>query len=103
MSLTLDVDTKARLDRARSELGHEFGHLSADEVNRRFDAIAHQLLTDATFADFVPVLTWRYTREALRTMEGIPAEFRTEPYEPPASPPALSAETRRRAAAHEAK
>jgi hypothetical protein len=80
MSLTVDEQTRAHLDRVRAGVGREFEHLPTGEVNRRFEAIAQQLLRDATFADFIPVLTWRYTREALRTLEGIPAEFRpTQP------------------------
>ncbi len=83
MGLTLDEEQRVHLDRGRSGVAHEFEHLPTDEVDRRFEAIAQQLLSDATFADFIPVLSWRYTREALRTIEGIPAEFRPEPSDLP--------------------
>jgi hypothetical protein len=76
MSLTLDIDTRTHLDRVRDAVAREFEHLPEDEVNTRFDEIARQLLSDATFADFIPVLSWRYTREALKAMPGLPAEYR---------------------------
>ncbi len=79
MSLTLDADTRTRLERVRSGVAREFRQLPEHEVNARFDEIVAQLLRDASFADFIPVLAWRYSRESLRTMEGLPAEFRDAP------------------------
>jgi hypothetical protein len=79
LSLTLDRDTRTHLDRVRDGLAREFHHLPQQEVNARFDQIVTQLLSDATFPNFVPVLAWRYSREALLTIEGMPAEFRPDP------------------------
>jgi hypothetical protein len=79
MTLTLDQDTRTKLDRVRNGIAREFDHLPQHEVDARFETIVAQLLSDATFLDYVPVLAWRYSREALRTMEGLPAEFRPDP------------------------
>ena len=35
-------------------------------------------LDEATFGDFVPVLSWRYAREELSTAAGVPAEYAAE-------------------------
>ena len=78
MSLTLDEHTRTHLDQVRSGIAREFDHLPQQEVDARFEAIVSKLVRDATFLDFVPVLAWRYSREAIKTMEGLPAEFRTE-------------------------
>ena len=56
MSLTLDDDRIARRE-------------------RDFDAIVQQLLDEATFGDFVPVLAWRYAGEELSVVAGVPAEY----------------------------
>ncbi len=79
MSLTLDADTRTHLERVRSGVAREFRQLPEHEVNARFDRIVAELLNDASFADFVPVLAWRYSRESLRMMKGLPAEFRAGP------------------------
>jgi hypothetical protein len=76
MTLMLDDKTRTHLDRVRTSITREFDHIPQHEVNARFDQIVAQLLSDATFVDFVPVLAWRYSRETLRTMEGLPAEYR---------------------------
>jgi hypothetical protein len=76
MGLALDEEIRIRLDRTRAGLAREFEHLSQAEVDLRFDQIVAQLLVDATFAEFIPVLAWRYSREALKTMPGLPAEYR---------------------------
>jgi hypothetical protein len=78
MSLTLDEHTRTHLDRIRTGIAHEFQQIPQQEVNARFDAIVTQLLGDATFPDFVPVLAWRYSREELRSLPGLPAEFRPD-------------------------
>jgi hypothetical protein len=77
MTLTLDPDTRVHLDRIRDGVAREFNHIPLDEVNTRFDQIVTELLIDATFPNFVPVLAWRYSREVLKTIEGLPAEYRT--------------------------
>jgi hypothetical protein len=76
MSLTLDEKTRTHLERVRSGVAHEFGGLPEEEVNARFDEIVNELLEDASFGDFVPVLAWRYSREEFRAVEGLPGEFR---------------------------
>jgi hypothetical protein len=78
MSLTLDDDTRTRLGRLRSGIAHEFEDLPEAEVERRFDAIVQALLDEATFGDFVPVLAWRYAREELGVVAGVPAEYAAE-------------------------
>jgi hypothetical protein len=75
MSLTLDDDTRTRLVHLRSGMAREFDGLPEQEVNARFDAIVRQLLDEATFGDFVPVLAWRYAREELSAVEGVPGEY----------------------------
>jgi hypothetical protein len=74
--LLLDEQTRTHLDRVRSGVEREFEHLNQQLVDRRFEEISRRLIRDASFGDFVPVLAWRYTREALRATEGLPAEFR---------------------------
>jgi hypothetical protein len=76
MGLTLNQDTRTHLDRIRSGIASEFEQIPQQEVDARFDAIVAELLSDATFPDFVPVLAWRYSREQLKLMGGVPAEFR---------------------------
>jgi hypothetical protein len=76
MSLTLDDDTRTHLERIRSGVAREFGQLPEHEVNARFDQIVVQLASEASFANYIPVLAWRYSRESLRTIEGLPGEFR---------------------------
>ena len=77
MSLTLDEDTRTHLDRVRTGIVCEFQQIPQQEVEARFNAIVAQLLSDATFPDFVPVLAWRHSREELRPLAGLPAEFRS--------------------------
>ena len=76
MSLTLDDATEARLAVTRRGIETEFDHLPREQVDERFDQIVAELLEDATFGDFVPVLAWRYSREELLSAEGVPGEFR---------------------------
>ncbi len=76
MSLALDDDIAARLETTRRGIEDEFEHLPAEQVTARFDQIVAQLLSEATFGDFIPVLAWRYSREELRMVEYLPAEFR---------------------------
>jgi hypothetical protein len=80
MTLTLDVQTRNHLERVRDGVAREFDRLPESGVNERFDAIVAQLLSEASIPDYVPVLTWRYSRGALRsdTVPGLPAEFRTD-------------------------
>jgi hypothetical protein len=80
MTLTLDVETRNHLERVRDGVAREFEQLPESGVNERFDAIVAQLLSEASIPDYVPVLTWRYSRGALRsdTVPGLPAEFRTD-------------------------
>jgi hypothetical protein len=78
MSLAIDKDMRKHLDRVRGGIAREFEQVPQHEVNERFERIVRQLVSEATFLDFVPVLAWRYSREALRTVEGLPAEFRAD-------------------------
>jgi hypothetical protein len=75
MSLLLDDDMRTRLGHLRSGIAREFEGLPEQEVERRFDAIVRDLLGEATFGDFVPVLAWRYAREELSAVAGVPAEY----------------------------
>jgi len=65
--LAVDQETATRLARTRANLGQEFNRLPQMEVDKRFDGIVTQLLAEARFDDFVPVLAWRYAREELQT------------------------------------
>ena len=76
MSLTIDTETRTRLERMRASIVQEFEGLPLDEVDKRFELIVQELLDDANFGDFVPVLAWRYAREELKASAGVPAEFR---------------------------
>jgi hypothetical protein len=76
MSLTLDEDTRTHLDRIRTGIEREFQQIPEQEVDARFEAILTELLSDATFPDFVPVLAWRYSREELKSLPALPVEFR---------------------------
>jgi hypothetical protein len=76
VSLTLDDETRTHLDRIRASVAVEFEQNTQQEVDCRFEAIVTQLLSEARFPDFIPVLAWRYAREYLKTMAGLPAEFR---------------------------
>jgi hypothetical protein len=75
MGLTLDDDTRTRLGHLRSGIAQEFDDLPEHEVQQRFDAIVRELLDEATFGDSVPVLAWRYAREELATVAGVPGEY----------------------------
>jgi hypothetical protein len=79
MALTLDEQPLIQLDRVRSGVAGEFPHVPEDEVNARFDEIVAQLLGEASFGDYVPVLAWRYSRESLRATKGVPGEYRDDP------------------------
>jgi hypothetical protein len=74
------MQTRNHLERVRDGVAREFDRLPESGVNERFDAIVAQLLSEASIPDYVPVLTWRYSRGALRsdTVPGLPAEFRTD-------------------------
>jgi hypothetical protein len=76
MSLTLDDVTETRLAVTRRGIENEFDHLPREAVGAQFDAIVAELLEDASFGDFVPVLAWRYSREELLSVEGVPGDFR---------------------------
>jgi hypothetical protein len=76
LALPIDEETRTHLDRIRTGIAGEFDQIPQQEVDARFDAIVAELLSDATFLNFIPVLAWRYSREQLKLMEGIPAEFR---------------------------
>jgi hypothetical protein len=52
--------------------------LILDDETQELDAIVEELLDEATFGDFVPVLSWRYAREELSTAAGVPAEYAAE-------------------------
>lgn len=85
MTLTVDDDARTRLTSVRDGITREFGAIRQDEIDRRFAQIVTQLLDEATFGDFVPVLAWRYTREALeRASSGSSARdsFRAPPRPP---------------------
>ena len=76
LSLTLDDTTRTRLAITRRGIEKEFEHLPRETVDARFDRIVAHLLDEAAFGDFIPVLAWRYSREELRTVTSVPAEFR---------------------------
>jgi hypothetical protein len=76
VSLTIDDETQTRLERVRASIVREFEELPQNEVDQRFELVVRELLDEATFGDFVPVLAWRYSREELRASVGLPAEFR---------------------------
>ena len=76
MSLTLDDTTATRLAVTRRGIENELDHLPREQVDARFDEIVAELLEDATLGDFVPVLAWRYSREELLSVEGVPGDFR---------------------------
>jgi hypothetical protein len=65
MALALDPTTRDQLRRQVGELSHEFSDvLSRDIVEHAFEQSLDGL-SDARFADFVPVLAHRFARERL--------------------------------------
>ena len=76
MSMALDDTIQTRLAVTLRGVENEFGYLPRETVDVRFDRIVAQLLDEAMFGDFIPVLAWRYSREELRTVAGLPPEFR---------------------------
>ena len=65
MQTTMDPDTKRHLDAVEQDLVREFSSLSREAVHSHVEQIAGQLLSSASFTDFVPLLTRRYARDEL--------------------------------------
>jgi hypothetical protein len=59
--------TREKLTRLAGELGTEFTHVPAAEVEKTLFAVAEELLTHARFQDYVPLLAHRQARERLRS------------------------------------
>ena len=77
MTLTLDENTRTRLEQTRETIASEFDQLPRQQVDARFDQIMQTLLSEATFGNYLPILARHDAREALLTNPGLPAEFRT--------------------------
>jgi hypothetical protein len=59
--------TREKLTRLAGELRNEFTHVPAAEVERTLFVVAEELLADARFQDYVPLLAHRQARERLRS------------------------------------
>jgi hypothetical protein len=62
---TLTADLERRLKRLPQDLQGEFPDVPADTIERTVDAGARELLAQARFHDFVPVLVHKAVREQL--------------------------------------
>ena len=65
MQARVDSDTRRHLDAVEQDLAREFSSLSPDTVHHEVEKISGQLLSSASFPDFVPLLTRRYARDEL--------------------------------------
>ena len=65
MQAAVDTDTRRHLDAVEQDLAREFSSLSPDTVHHEVEKISGQLLSSASFPDFVPLLTRRYARDEL--------------------------------------
>ena len=68
MSAQLDPITQAHVDKAIDDLCHEFAGTFSHETVARFVSESIDSLGGAHFADFVPVLAYRFARERLRAL-----------------------------------
>jgi hypothetical protein len=64
----LGDDTKRHLAAVEQDLAREFSSLSTDTVHSEVEKISGQLLSNASFPDFVPLLTRRFARDELDRM-----------------------------------
>jgi hypothetical protein len=62
---TVDTDTKRHLAAVEEDLAREFSTLSRDVVHSHVEKVSGGLLSQASFPDFVPLLTRRFAREEL--------------------------------------
>jgi hypothetical protein len=62
---TLTADLEKRLKRLPQDLQGEFPHVPPDTIERTVDAGARELLAQARFHDFVPVLVHKAVRAQL--------------------------------------
>ena len=65
MALTLQSETKEKIERLPLVLHDEFPDAPTAEVERSVDTIAAALVADARIEEFIPVLVHRYAREQL--------------------------------------
>ena len=65
MTLQLVGEMKRKLDHVPRRLGDDFPDADPKQLALEVEHVAEQLLEDARFGDFVPVLAYRYTREHL--------------------------------------
>ena len=63
---TLTADLEKRLKRLPQDLQGEFPDVPADTIERSVDVGARELIAQARFHDFVPVLVHKAVREQLR-------------------------------------
>ena len=68
MGVQLDAVTQAHVDKATDDLCVEFAGIFSRETVARFVGESIVSLADAHFADFVPVLAYRFARERLRAL-----------------------------------
>ena len=68
MSVHLDPITQTHVDKAVDDLCHEFTGIFSRETVARFVSESIDSLGGARFADFVPVLAYRFARERLRAL-----------------------------------
>jgi hypothetical protein len=63
-----NLDTRRHLAKVEHDLAREFPALSAVTVRSKVERIATELLSSASFPDFVPLLTSRFARAELGRM-----------------------------------
>jgi len=70
----LEPRIRRELQSGLAEVIQEFdGRVDSSEIERIGNEVAQALLDDARFADFVPILTVRYTRERVRQATSTPS------------------------------
>jgi hypothetical protein len=63
-----DTETKRHLAMVEQDLAREFSSLPPDAVHREVEKISGELLSSASFPDFVPLLTRRFAHDQLDRM-----------------------------------
>jgi hypothetical protein len=58
--------TLAKIEQLRLDLCREFPGVGGEQVRERMDRSVDELLRQATFDDFVPLLAYRHVRDGIR-------------------------------------
>lgn len=64
--MVVSEGTRKKLDKLAVELRREFGEVPAARIERTLERVVNELVAQARFHDFVPLLAQREARERLR-------------------------------------